>query len=91
MLQALATVNVGCRRNRLIRGNQMNKKHRHARKPHRPTYADEWSDDDVLDHPAVAWKSLQVMLCFVETAGYCFEVQLVNALEGMSGQCVIIL
>ena len=40
----------------------MNKKNRHTRKAHRPTYAEDWSDDDVLDHPAVAWKSLQVQL-----------------------------
>ncbi|KAL0036308.1 hypothetical protein WJX77_001773 [Trebouxia sp. C0004] len=47
------------RGHRLVRGNQMNKKNRHTRKAHRPTYAEDWSDDDVLDHPAVAWKSLQ--------------------------------
>ena len=46
-----------CRRSRLLRGSQ---KSRHVRKAHRPTYAEDWSDDDVLDHPAVAWKSLQV-------------------------------
>ena len=51
-----------CRGHRLVRGNQMNKKNRHTRKAHRPTYAEDWSDDDVLDHPAVAWKSLQVQL-----------------------------
>lgn len=47
------------RGHRLVRGNQMNKKNRQTRKAHRPTYAEDWSDDDVLDHPAVAWKSLQ--------------------------------
>ncbi|KAL0052590.1 hypothetical protein WJX82_004414 [Trebouxia sp. C0006] len=47
------------RGHRLVRGSQMNKKNRHTRKAHRPTYAEDWSDDDILDHPAVAWKSLQ--------------------------------
>ena len=44
-----------------MRGNQMNRKNRQVRKAHRTTYAEDWTDtDDVLDHPAVAWKALQV-------------------------------
>ena len=44
-----------------MRGPQMNRKSRHVRKAHRTTYAEDWTDtDDVLDHPAVAWKALQV-------------------------------
>lgn len=49
-----------CRRSRLTHGAQVRKRNRFSSKPSRPTYAEDWSDDDVLDEPAVAWKGLQV-------------------------------
>lgn len=48
-----------------MKGSQ---KSRPSRKAHRPTYAEDWSDDDVLDHPAVAWKSLQVHVMLLPCA-----------------------
>ena len=44
----------------MMRNAQLRKKNRFSSKPSRPTYAEDWSDDGVLDHPAVAWKGLQV-------------------------------